>query len=478
MVGQVLTLLAPIEAAIPPTLSGKREGSDVMRIHLSHVYRLLSESSRPPSTSTPTSSTPSLTERALRWVDDSHAFLAITGNEFRWDLLELRRHFCVVVERMAVTTAPTDGLPCPLSEPLRRRLFSLLLAWCGHGPSSASYSAKVDRHAEELLSKVKASGGQSASQRQTALRASYTVEVKAFRLCALSAMAGLLQAPVFDEALLREVGAGGVEVGGLDGVGLVVPWLNAVLMSGDAEVRDVAYRALEGLILSNPFLLPHLLDQCYHHHSLLARRYFLVIAQLLLIQCAASPSSPPSSASSAPSSPTTSTSSSSSSLPFGLGLSPLLHLLLFKLGDSSYNVRAMALRLLPSIESKYSHLPTAPASHLSSIIVGSHLADTYRQVQTSLSTRLALTFSGVSDAIVLEALRRIAVVRSIDAKCQLLLVPRPLDEESAPGGTRRGQRRLTRGLHGRRPLAVECGGVGEAVGGGEERSEATGDGRR
>ena len=164
LVGQLLQILQPLEAAIEERAGAKREGGDSLRVHLSHIYRLLSES-HPPSSQ---AASPFI-ERALRWVESTYSFLAITGNEFRWDLLELRRHFCVVVERFALTTAACQ--PCPLSEAVRRRLFSLLLAWCGHGPSSSSYSQKLDRHAEELLSKVKGSGGRSAAQMQAAAQA-------------------------------------------------------------------------------------------------------------------------------------------------------------------------------------------------------------------------------------------------------------------------------------------------------------------
>ena len=415
----VLRLLQPLEADLGRPGGGGRTGraahrEDSLRIHLSHIYRLFAESQP---TSSPASSSSAFSSRVLVWVQESYAYLSITGNEFRWDLMELRRHFCVVVERAALT----DSL---LDDGGRRVLFSLLLAWCGYGPSSASYSSKVDRHAEELLRKVRGGGGLTAAEKVAALKSSYALEMKTFRLCALSAMAALLKSPCFDEQLTAALSSASAapassSPSSLDGVGFVFPWLNAVLISADAEVRDVAYKALEHFLLSNERQLAGtLLDHCYHHHSLLARRYFLVIAQLLLIKCQTTTSPLPAAA---------------AVLPFGLSLPPLLHLLIFKLGDPSYNVRSMSLRLLPTVEHLHSHcIPASAASAASasssstlSVIVGSHLADTYKQVQLSLSSRLACTFSALSDQVVLEGCRRLHSLRAQEGKTQLLVFLAP-----------------------------------------------------
>ena len=400
----LLHLLEPLERSV----ASARD--DVLRVHLSHVYRLLAESHTNTSTTGGGGgggAASSFVARCQSWVVSTFQWLAITGNEFRWDLLELRRHFCVVVERLAAT-APLAGSSRPqLDDSLRRQLFSLLLAWCGHGPSSLSYSSKVDKHASELLSKLR---GTSAADKAKQLKASYANEVRSFRLAALGAMAALLSTDCFDEqlnaALLQQPQQ-------LDSVGIVFPWLNSVLVSADSEVRDVAYRALELLILHNERLLPHCLAYCYHPHSMLARRYFLVIAQLMLSKCQQTDSS---SGGHGPAA----AGSSTGQLPFSLSLPGLLLLLLFKLGDPSYNVRSMSLRLLPVLESRYCpQLPSAPASSLSAV-VGSHLADTYRQVQLSLSSRLAATFSPLSDQLTIEACRRVAALRSADSKQQLL----------------------------------------------------------
>ena len=416
----LLQLLHPLERSV----SNGRD--DVLRVHLSHVYRLLAESHSGAgsaigsgSAASSGSSSTSFVVRCQAWVVSTFQWLAITGNEFRWDLLELRRHFCVVVERLAITapvaaqTVSQQPSQSCLDDSLRRQLFSLLLAWCGHGPSSLSYSSKVDKHASELLSKLR---GTSAADKAAALKASYTSEVRAFRLAALGAMAALLRTDCFDEQLNTAVQQQPQHAtscpSALDGVGFVFPWLNSVLVSTDSDVRDVAYRALEHLILHNERILTQCMAYCYHPHSMLARRYFLVIAQLMLLKCQQADSEPNRGASGAISPP--------ASLPFALSLPCLLLLLLYKLGDASYNVRSMSLRLLPVLESRYCpQLPSAPASSLSAV-VGSHLADTYRQVQLSLSTRLAATFSPLSDQLALEACRRVAAMRSADSQQQLL----------------------------------------------------------
>ena len=82
----------------------------------------------------------------------------------------------------------------------------------------------------------------------------------------------------------------------------------------------------------------------------------------------------------------------------------------------------MSLRLLPVLESRYCQQPPSappPPSSLSAV-VGSHLADTYRQVQLSLSTRLAAAFSPLSDQLTIEACRRVAAMRGADGRQQLL----------------------------------------------------------
>ena len=422
LTASLLQLLQPLERSV----SSSRD--DVLRVHLSHVYRLLAES-HSGSCEVGGSSSSLFVLRCQSWVVSTFQWLAITGNEFRWDLLELRRHFCVVVERLAVTAPPLarqQQRPAQqyqqqqqhhLDDSLRRQLFSLLLAWCGHGPSSLSYTTKVDNHASELLSKLR---GTSAANKAKQLKASYTTEVRSFRLAALGAMAALLGTDCFDEQLnaavqVQQQTATGCPTA-LDSVGFVFPWLNSVLVSGDSDVRDVAYRALEQLILHNERILAHCMAYCYHPHSMLARRYFLVIAQLMLSKCQQADSDDSDSGASAPAQPA----ASNSQLPFSLSLPCLVLVLLYKLGDPSYNVRSMSLRLLPVLESRYCpQLPSAPPSSLSAV-VGSHLADTYRQVQLSLSTRLAATFSPLSDQLTMEACRRVAAMRTADSKQQLL----------------------------------------------------------
>ena len=408
----LLQLLQPLEK----TVATARD--DVLRVHVSHVYRLLAESHTQSAEAAAGSSSASFVWRCQSWVVATFQWLAITGNEFRWDLLELRRHFCVVVERLASTAPHTDRQQqqpqqqqqtAQLDDSLRRQLFSLLLAWCGHGPSSLSYSSKVDKHASELLSRLR---GTSAADKARQLKATYANEVRSFRLAALHAMAALLSTHCFDEQLTAAVQQQSQQQSApscptaLDGVGFVFPWLNSVLVSADSEVRDVAYRALEHVSSHNPRLITACMAYCYHPHSMLARRYFLVIAQLLLSQCQQADSDSPA--------------SSSTQLPFSLSLPCLLLLLLYKLGDPSYNVRSMSLRLLPVLETRYCpHLPSAPPSSLSAV-VGSHLADTYRQVQLSLSNRLAASFSPLSDQLTIEACRRVVAMRSADSQQQLL----------------------------------------------------------
>lgn len=117
--------------------------------------------------------------------------ICISASAFdRWDLLSLRLHLCAVVRRYAQLVLPSchlpvpcydndppiadDGdddmplslrspcgeassarAPCLLTPFLRKTFFEFLMAWCGHGPSSAAYAAKVQKHKQEMLKKVK-----------------------------------------------------------------------------------------------------------------------------------------------------------------------------------------------------------------------------------------------------------------------------------------------------------------------------------
>jgi len=418
---QLLTLLSPIEAACNNS-SKQPHKDDVTRSHLAHVYRLMAESFKLPSSITQqassSASSSSFIVRVLKWIRDTYMYLGVASNEFRWDLMELRRHFCVVVERVALATAQTEAeagskgdshFP-PIDASFRRALFDLFHAWCGYGPSASSYRSKVESHKSSLLQRLRSAV--SDEQKVQALAESFQIEMKSFQLCALSAMAALIKFPCHDQSQAA----------------VIFDWLKDVLTSRDAEVRDIAYRALEWFILHNESRMSTLIDHCYHEHTLLARRYFLVLGQLLLLRCQGNNNNFSNSAnevkrnSNLPSPSAIEPASinvTPGSIPFGLSLPTILHLCVFKLGDPSYNVRAIALKLLPVIEARCAHLTSSRSSSMS-VIIGSHLADTYRQVQTSLSQRLALTFAKLSDEFILESIHRFDALRTQENKSQVL----------------------------------------------------------
>ena len=287
---------------------------------------------------------------------------------------------------------------------LRSALFEFMLSWCGLGPATAtaSYHTRIAQHKQELLARVKS---KDTALRAT-LEAAFTEQVAGLQHETLHAMASLLGGPNFDGtvlALLQEAATGGPATaaaaaeeakaaaaaaaaaarGGksssswwgrkgkrevtdaLTARSAVFSWVNALLLSPAPAVRDVGFLALHVFISSNKALLPAFINQCYAKQAALGRRYFLVVARVILLcysghdfvdnalgrkSLASSPTGDPMG---------TGSYSSFRERGWHIPLDLVTHLAINKLGDASYSVRSMALRLLPLLEQHLSEHATA-----------------------------------------------------------------------------------------------------------------------
>jgi hypothetical protein len=439
----IISLLQPIQTKIElyssQPLSNKNKSQAILyesvRVSLMLIYKFLCEGLQ----INQLLNDNQLANKILYFIKHSQSFLSITGNEFRWDLFELRKHLCAVIEKFSLSSNNhcewiaahnheknnqlSSSLQNDFSPSYRSVLFELLLGWCGYGPSSAAYTEKSHQHAAQLLNRIK-------DKRQAAqLELAYSVELKQLKLSALSAMAALLKGPCFDDSLVaklssqakdnqfnqadfiqgknnEQMGEEETSLAVIRAGELVLPWLNSILSADDSLIRDIGYIALEWLLENNVQLIAGIITFCYAKHSLLARRYFLVLAQILnkksqykqdrqeKLQTQLNNSAEEL--------------FDAYSMPFNLNLPVLLHLIIYKLGDPSYNVRSAALKLLPQIEAAaYNQINNINNYKPLSIIIGSHLTDTYTQVQLQLSNRLANEFTDNAHLFLLEAMKRI-----------------------------------------------------------------------
>ena len=505
------TLVATHTEPTPVALSA--EEVDRLRIDLSVVYKLLIAQMESwhlllPSAKVQASHPLQAQTHSIVLLIRSYVLTYILGayalvtkshphNEFRWDFIDLRCNLARIIARVArITTEeaeletdvgaastsddsidqPTPTTPL-LSDPQRKLLFEMLLAWCGHGPSSAAYAEKFKAHSAELLAKIdekarkgrkkRRSSGSAAAAANQALKAQLTVLVEQLKILSLQGMAALLRGKCFDPHLQAQLhacssGAGWDMLSGgssassssssvsygqahdpsfaaaSDHKGTVFPWLNSLLVSPRPTERDIAYTALESFILHNEHLLYQFITSCYvvqAGSSVISKRYFQTIGHILWKQAMAirERERERTKALAEGRAPPTYTGAPPRMLK--LPLSVLLHLLIFKLGDLSFSVRAMALRLIPVMDHFYGAEraritsaaqaaaanprrnkgagATVPPPPPLQVVVGSHLPDTFRAMQLQLSAHFASVYPSESLSVFNECGRRVMFLHSL-----------------------------------------------------------------
>ncbi|CEP00167.1 hypothetical protein PBRA_007901, partial [Plasmodiophora brassicae] len=188
----------------------------------------------------------------------------------------------------------------------------------------------------------------------------------------LAAMAALLLGPYF-------------EADGAIPDAVVFPWVHSALRNPRLDIRDVGSLALHNLLTSctSPALVTHYLANCYGGDSIVARRYFLVLGEFWMNDIRAR-----------------------------IPLPELVHLVVYKLGDSSFTVRSMALDMIPVLAEK--RPGRVSGRHAPHMIVTSRLQDSYLQAQVEISSRLAHEYADCRSEFVATLSRYLPAVPSMD----------------------------------------------------------------
>ena len=337
------------------------------RIAIAHAIRNISEQMLTASNN--------LISPLIEWINATSTHIQTVAD----DHLDLITHFSIATERVALVIAdsPMCGM---LSSAMRRDIFQMLQN------KTSLHEIAADDHRRRAC--------QSASIR---------------------GMCALLKSPCFDTSLTATADMLHVR-------SFTLEWLNALLLTDHSAMRDAGYKALEWMLISNVTLIPSFIALAFHSDDALARRHFMLIAQLILLDAKTQRTIVDSehnvSVERTSSSSSAATTSSSLS-PFNIPLSSLLHLIIYGLGDSSYNVRSMALRLVPIIEHRCAPLMSREPPPLS-VVVGSNLSDTYEAIQQDMSKRIAQSFPLLCAELILEAAKRIQVSHNETRRMQMI----------------------------------------------------------
>jgi hypothetical protein len=354
-----------------------RISKDYMRPHMAHVYELLAQRL----TSQDLTMGSTVREPFTSFIKDTLGYLWQEDHEFNWSLQSLRISLCTLVLGItklldpppitsrgsfsSIASQPASASSASLtsgeskgenkkdesgvSSQLRKALFNLLLPWCGHGPDSREFIAKIrssfDNH-------VRAGVAQAIP---------FHSSMRPLHDGALQAMVAVVRGKCFDEELEEQVTKNGGTSS--NDTSPVLSWINALLASPTPAIRHVGADALASLIQNNQWLLPALLNYCYSTSLEVSRRYYLVVGAMFLANGIA----------------TGETAKHSIGNGLYLPMPSLLLLVLYKLSDPSSDVRAMSLQLLPKLSSRGAV----------NSAVSSDLRDTYTHTQTQLSKRVA-----------------------------------------------------------------------------------------
>ena len=394
---------------------------DILRIHLSHIFKLLAWHMTPEQLTlapTPAGSTnESQNGRTLlirssfvSYLLSSHSHL-VRGhahNEFRWDFIEWRANMARIAQRLCTITANSGGEGDQVRTPLlgdaqRRLIFEMFLSWCGYGASSTVYLEKLKLHTAEILAKVSESASAAGSQDtlegdEKALHQQLNASIEQLQFLSLQAMSALLRGKCFDPNLQSQLQSS-VSNGEAWSTPISQP-PRSHSMSADVSMHGHIPTGLTGhshhmsigqvpvdISVSKGFVFPWLnslllssspidRDVAYEalEHFILHNEHLLpsFVTHCYLVQAGSSVISKRYFLvignilwRQAEAHRQAEAKASGSDIPpprlLKLPVSVLLHLIIFKLADLSFSVRSMALRLIPVLEHFYAAKTAQPS---------------------------------------------------------------------------------------------------------------------
>ncbi|KAK9766570.1 Cell morphogenesis protein PAG1 [Basidiobolus ranarum] len=321
------------------------------------------------------------------FVKECKSFLYDPEVQTDWEFQKLRKYFCGLVEKVYNSIILLSESTRYISFELRISLFKMLEDWCGHGQFGSSTRDREARMMLTVLDQYK------DIRERGAMTTIMEEERKGLESAALKAMAALCKGPITTTVGRSRSKKG---VASFDVVALF-RWMNSVFNSPDGGVHHIAKSALESLLVHNqkhPLLLEDVVHECYIGNPNLksTQGCFSVLADVLA-QTENYPYYP----------------------------YKIICLALFKIADPNVEIRLHAIKLLCSVETRFTLVRCARDFENT---IESHLPTIYKQAQAALSGKLARDHPELTYELLSELVMRFESVNAnVKRDTLLLLIP-------------------------------------------------------
>eukprot|EP00163_Fabomonas_tropica_P003792 TRINITY_DN13370_c0_g1_i1.p1 TRINITY_DN13370_c0_g1~~TRINITY_DN13370_c0_g1_i1.p1 ORF type:complete len:1842 (-),score=341.60 TRINITY_DN13370_c0_g1_i1:78-5291(-) len=312
---------------------GNRKKKINTRSHILHIYMLIAERSEPGTVVTHDL----LFNKLVAVVQENLLYLSQPDSRQFYINQDICMNLSSIVTRLA-SEVQHYRTHAKFPADLRRKLWYFFAKWCDYGPiASQNKDNKDEKMDSKLFENLDISD-------QRSLRLLFDKRKESLKYNALRAMSAVMLGPLFDEQALSPSGD-------------LLVWIEAVLGAGHHKIRSIGQRAIENLLRSDSTAFNVVLDACYHHETTIAHGYFRALTQVFGQQ------------------------------ELDANLAPLLHLVLYMLGDSSKLIRTEAISLFQYTVTRFLLDPTELNKYL--IHATSILPDTYLRTRSSISKQLS-----------------------------------------------------------------------------------------
>ncbi|WVQ77970.1 hypothetical protein IAT38_000051 [Cryptococcus sp. DSM 104549] len=349
------------------TNGGRRTPNAAIWTAVAHIFRLISPLILDARSSSHLANLASM----IGFVKSTYAMLSDRAVKEDYDLQNLRRSFCIVVENLTNALGKLDSSDRFLGEDVRGSVFKLCYEWCHVGRRPDVAKAR-----ESHMLQAAAGGYRGERDRATYLDELQT-KTKLLSIAAAEAMAGLCQGKLIsasDSSPAQQASESIVEPL------LVLRWIRGMFQSTTASHNVTGRRALHALLKYN-WECDRLLDEVLHQsfgegeQFSLDSSFFGVVADLL------------------------------SEGHLTLPIEQVACLALSKLGHPVTNIRQRAFQLTQSLfldsTAKVASIKLFPA-------VGSASASIYLQAQDDMSTQLAAIYADHAPQFLVECTARLS----------------------------------------------------------------------